>query len=412
MTVHQSLSSISPLATEADVLMADVLQRVQQPPSQYRLGEERYQTLSDWLERDGSPLRGAVEMVYGQGGVAQGSSIASRATNDEFDVDAMVQLAPWVDRGPQYVLDLLYRTVRGEPGSRYYRVTTRCSRCVQVQYDKMHLDLTPSVLQAGMPERQSLIFHHRPETPSVPGKRIVANPYAFTAWFKDNTPPELFLDLAFAEGECLTARADTEPLPPQVGARGMSRALGSLQLTKRYRNLRYDKREERCPPSVLLAKLIGAYKARAVTFAAAVLEHSENLLSIFADLQSERQLIHEVNPRCAYDVLTDRWPSSLHDQALWLSDLRHLVTQLRLYVLGRITLKERQAILADLYGEIPAKSAVLSFAERMGRAKELGETRYQSGTGRLILPGAGLVTGTKALAVPNTSYFGGIRWQT
>lgn len=397
--------SPSPLSNEGDILLADVLARFQQPPGKYEIAEERYQTLAGWIERDGSPLKGAVSLVYPQGGVAQGSSIASRATNDEFDVDAMVELLPHIDRGPAYVLDLLYHTVRGEPGSRYYSMTTRCTRCVQVGYaDRMHVDLTPAVLQIGTPLRESTIFHHRPEDGTNPGMRVTGNPYGFTEWFKLNTPPELMLKAAFDEGR---AYAATEPLPEQIGMHGMSRALASLQFAKRFRNLRYDRRDRRCPPSVLLAKLVAQYKAHEVRFAAAVLEHMRNLLDIFAVHQSRSTLIHEVNPTCSADVLTDRWPNGLGDQALWISDLRHLVAQLDLFVNGEITLTQRKAILADLFGEQAAGDAVLAFAERMGRMKDLGQTRYAGNTGRLILPGAALLTGTRAQAMPHTSYFGG-----
>lgn len=397
--------SPSPISNEADILMADVLGRFQQPPGKYAIAEERYVTLAGWIERDGSALKGNVSLVYPQGGVAQGSSIASRATNDEFDVDAMVELLPHIDRGPTYVLDLLYRTVRGEPGSRYYSMTTRCTRCVQVGYaDNMHVDLTPAVLQAGTPLRQSTIFHHRPEDGNNPGMRFTGNPFGFNEWFKLNTPPELMLKAAFDESRTYAA---TEPLPEQVGMHGMSRALASLQFAKRFRNLRYDRRDRRCPPSVLLAKLVAQYKAREVRFAAAVLEHMRNLLDIFSGHQSRSSLIHEVNPACSADVLTDRWPNSLSDQALWISDLRHLVAQLDLFVNGEITLTQRKAILADLFGEQAAGDAVLAFAERMGRMKDLGQTRYAGNTGRLILPGAALLTGTRAQAMPQTSYFGG-----
>ena len=56
-------------------------------------------------------------------------------------------------------------------------------------------------------------------------------------------------------------------------------------------------------------------------------------------------------------------------------------------------------------GSSSAKSH--AFAERMGRMKDLGQTRYAGNTGRLILPGAALLTGTRAQAMPQTSYFGG-----
>ena len=401
-----------PIASEADLLLAETLVSVQLPPSDYAKAEGRYHTLADWIEREGSPLRGRVERVYGQGGVAQGSSIAARATNDEFDVDAMVELHPDVDRGPAYVLDLLHRTIRGEPGSRYYDVTTRCTRCVQVQYaDKMHVDLTPAILQLGVPERQSTIFHHRVETPHIPGKRVTANPYGFTEWFKQNTPAEPLFAVAIARDSVAVAKADVEPLPDQVAPHGMSRALASLQLFKRYRNLRYDRRDGRCPPSVLLAKLVAGYHASSLTFAAAVLEHAVALRDRFQFEVERNQLIAESNPRCHEDVFTDRWPSAAYDQTIWLGDLNHLVRQLARYVRDTLTLRERQEILGDLFGEYAAGKAIRDFAERMGRDKELGTSRYETGSGRLILPATMLPSAAHARPVPATQYYGGRLWR-
>lgn len=49
------------------------------------------------------------------------------------------------------------------------------------------------------------------------------------------------------------------------------------------------------------------------------------------------------------------------------------MAQLDLFVNGEITLIHRNAILADLFGEQTAGDAVLAFAERMGRMKDLGQ---------------------------------------
>jgi hypothetical protein len=401
-----------PLQSESDILVADVLGRIQAPPGLFATANERYHTQAEWLEREGSPLRGKVEAVYGQGGVSQGSSIAARGTNDEFDVDAMVQLHPSVDRGPEYVLDLLYQTVKGDPGSRYYNVTTRCTRCVQVQYaDKMHVDLTPAILQPGTLARQSTIFHHRAETPEIQGKRVTANPFGFTEWFKRATPPEPYLIEAFDIEVRDLAKAEAEPLPQQVGSHGMSRALASLQLIKRYRNLRYDQRECRCPPSVLLAKLVAEYRAEAMTLAAALLEHAVHLRDCFLLEIGRGKLIHEVNPApCHQDVLTDRWPGSMQDQLLWVADLNHLVAQLTIYVHKELSLKQRQDILSDLFGEQTAQSAMHIFTDRLAKAQRTNGTHYQPGTGKLILPAAAtLATPSQAKAMPSTHYFGGSR---
>ena len=37
--------------------------------------------------------------------------------------------------------------------------------------------------------------------------------------------------------------------------------------------------------------------------------------------------IHVANPRCPADVLTDRWPASMGEQAQFIEDLRNLVKE-------------------------------------------------------------------------------------
>ena len=76
-----------------------------------------------------------------------------------------------------------------------------------------------------------------------------------------------------------------------------------------------------------------------------------------------------------------------------------------------MTLRERQEILAELFGEHAAGEAVRAFADRMGRAKELGESRYQKHTGRLVLPTMAAATSSQAHATPQTSFYGGTRWR-
>ena len=46
---------------------------------------------------------------------------------------------------PAVVLDTVFHTIKGEPGSRYYKVTRRNTRCVTVDYENMHVDFTPAV---------------------------------------------------------------------------------------------------------------------------------------------------------------------------------------------------------------------------------------------------------------------------
>ena len=64
-------------------LLADVAIRIQLSRTDYRKAEERYETLGNWIDRRGSPLEGRVQLVYAQGSMAIGATIASRLTTDE-----------------------------------------------------------------------------------------------------------------------------------------------------------------------------------------------------------------------------------------------------------------------------------------------------------------------------------------
>src|SRR5262249_7835990 len=130
-----------------DILLADIAIRVQLTATDYGKAVSRFQTINDWLEREDSSLRGRVRLLYAQGSMAIGATIASKLRTDEFDIDIIVELdlPPGLDA--EAILDLLFAAIRGTPGSRYYSMTTRRNRCVTVSYaDGMHLDLTPAVL--------------------------------------------------------------------------------------------------------------------------------------------------------------------------------------------------------------------------------------------------------------------------
>src|SRR5713101_5158283 len=176
----------------ADVLLGDVARQIQLPPSDYRLADQHYHALHRHLDRDGSPLKGLVPRIYAQGGVAIGAAIASRFRTDEFDVDAVVELAISPFEAPGAVLDTLYAGVSGDRGSQYFGKVTRRTRCVTVDFDAMHVDLTPAVLLAGQAPRISQIFHAHEREPQHMHRHVTANPWGFAQWFEQQMPAALY----------------------------------------------------------------------------------------------------------------------------------------------------------------------------------------------------------------------------
>jgi len=262
-----------------------------------------------------------VQRFYPQGSMAVGATITSKLKTDEFDIDVVAQLDLPTDVSPQYPLDLLFEAIRGEPGSRYYQMAKRRTRCVTVDYSDMHLDVTPAVRMPNTAERQSWIFHHRPEEPRKPGCKPVANPYGFAEWFKHNTPPDLgfasFFEARADEYErCVLAEAEKDPVPEQESPFRKSKAIIVLQLLKRWRNVQYGKRSGRQPPSIVIAKLVADAAGCGGRLSEELLHQARSMLDYLRWYHDMKRRVRVVNPECALDVLTDRWPGSLPERPI------------------------------------------------------------------------------------------------
>ena len=90
-----------------DVMLAEIALRIQLSPTDHGKAVDRYETVSEWIDRPDSPLHGRVEMTYAQGSMAIGATIARCSERDEYDIDAMVQLGLPRETDPELALSLL-----------------------------------------------------------------------------------------------------------------------------------------------------------------------------------------------------------------------------------------------------------------------------------------------------------------
>ena len=395
----------SALPEVVDILLADIAIRIQLTKTNHDKVVDRFEVMRDWIDRPGSPLHGLVALMYPQGSMAIGATIARASDREEYDIDVIVALlVPW-DSDPQMVLDALYYALRGEPGSRYYDKTTRHTRCVCVTYeDGMHIDLTPAVLVAEREPRTSVIFHSKPEDPSEPKLRLLANPWGLAEWFKVMTPLETDFAKLFEGRAMAQDRAPGEPVPDQEPAYRKSRALVALQLTKRWRNVLFAKRERaklRRPPSVLLSKYFADHANRTATLSGEVEHQARQLLLRLEAEKAAGRLIHEVNPRCRDDVLTDRWPEVPANQNLMIEDLHDFTADMRLLRSGTLSIDKMGAVLERMFGERPARSAVNDYMFPASRP------HVEYGTGCIVRPAAALAAAMPAVRpVAGHTFFG------
>ena len=279
----------------------------------------------------------------------------------------------------------------------------------------MHLDVTPAIRLRELRERTSFIFHSKPDDPGELKRRLYANPHGFAEWFTAMTPAAADADFAeYFERRSLEearlrliAKGETEPVPDQMSAFRKSRALISLQLIKRFRNVRYEHRPNlRRPPSVLLCKYVADHANQTTTLAEEVLHQAAAMLETLEEAHRSGRLAHEENPTCQADVLTDRWPANLEDQQRFIGDLRELRQKLARLIEG-VPLEKMRTILGDLFGERPARDVVSEYIKRYGSQVKQGSGAYLPGTGQI--PAAGVMIGSVPAVARNTpphSFFG------
>lgn len=385
-----------------DALLLEIAKRIQLSPTNYQLAVDRYQTMNAHLNRQDSPLRGLVARLYPQGSMAIGSVISSKFENDEFDIDIVAELAIRADTSPSRVLDTLFHTLNGEKGSLYHGKVKRCSRCVQVQYSEMHLDITPAVLLDWKPDRTSYIFHANEKEPPSEHYPVVANPWGFAQWFQGKMPESVEYLNAFG-------KRGSDPVPDFEAVNSKARPLIALQLLKRWRNKVYDQREGRMPPSVMMSCLIAGNAGHRPSLFDELVAQSQYLLQYFSDHTRQGKLVRVENPACpGEDIFTDRWPENMDAQYTFTRDLESLNNKLAQLSKNR-TVEGCRTIMADLFGEKPTLAAIQTFAERFGGQAHAGGLQHHGKSGAVALGASGIATGLKSTpsyATPKTTFFG------
>lgn len=382
----------------ADELLIDIAIKIQLPPGLYALALERYQTISEWMERPGSPLNGLIDQIHAQGSVLIGATIRCRDDEDLFDLDMVAELlvSEWIE--PEAALDLVEEALAGAKGSRYWDKTDRQSRCVTVEYAEMHIDVTPIVRLANTPNRVGHIFHAKQGTPVSQHRRIEANPWGFGRWYASRTPADdwfgdLLLERALAGNRALAKSADVEPPPGQQDLYRKARATVALQLIKRHVQMLYDRRPSlRRPPSVALSCSVGWNAGGDRTLLDEVIHQAHAFRAELADANAVAAQVEIRNPTWEPDLFTDRWPENLDAQRLFIADLNRFIAALE--KARSATPDELERILATLFGERVTTDVLIEKAAREGTRFSAPGPSVQPRSGRVVSSSATLGGGS------------------
>jgi len=200
----------------------------------------------------------------------------------------------------------------------------------------------------------------------------------------------------------LAKRADAVPVPAQQGAHEKAKAVIVLQLLKRWRNVQYDRRNGRRPPSVMMAKLVADAANHTEALFLELAHQAGYMRRVIGAAHDAQQKVHIINPRCEHDILTDRWPGSFDEQELFVRDLDRLIA--RLTELPKSDLGRMRGILTELFGESPTGAIFESYTRLLGQSIASGRSMHLPGSGRVLTAAADVPAA--AVATPTHTFFG------
>lgn len=375
-------------ADALDEVLLDVAALIELSPRDRRIAENRYRLLKVHLERKSSPLAPYLidgeSLIYAQGSIATSTTIVSGTEDDRFDVDAIVEIDVPSHWDNDHALDLLEEALQGFPGA---NEVVRCTRCVQLRFAFMHMDVTImdrsariSVVRAGE------IFHSPDRGESY---RVPSNPWGFTRWFRNavgigqDTFKELlrrhratvgrdrlpFLD---EQERLVVAKADQVDLPPMIPSHIDAQEAVALKLLKRFLNLRYEGLSMKRPPSIYLTKRAGDVGYTPHGLAAQLFMLADSTAKIMRDHTGRGTRPDERNPSYPLDRINDRWPAEglagAKEMTVFAEQLEYL--RERLKQMERAPLDEMAKIIDDLFGERIGKAQREALAARYDRRQD------------------------------------------
>ncbi len=386
------MSKITP-SQALDEILLDIAIAIEPSDRDRAITDRRYKKLNEHLTKPGGELSPYLtesgSVIFPQGSVAAGTVVVSGDNDDRFDLDAVVQFRIPNDWSDDEALDRLEKALQGFPD---VKKIIRCTRCVQMVFANMHLDVTilDPEIPLNTPERGE-IFHSPDNGRSY---RVCAHPHGFAQWFR----AEMQTNESFAKrieerrrtgaidrlpNGIVAKDASQEDLPKIIPPRLDTQRTVALKLLKRYVKQLFAKREEKSPPSIY--KTFHTGHQTESDFGLCV--QLQTLAQTIADelgehIRNDTKPDHSNPAWPDKDKINDRWPTSSRDMRQFRLDLLNLIDALEKAKSAEFA--DIQEILMELFGETITQRSIKKYMERAGESSQSSTISYAKKTATII----------------------------
>ncbi len=378
MVVASAFALTQDFVNGLDELLFDVCEELQLTSARHDQAVERYETLGDVLEGEGSPFHGLRPKIYPQGSMALGTTV--KPIEGPHDLDFVLELSLAHDRvDPMKLIDRLYRFLKAH--GVYGPMTSPKNRCVRVEYaDEFYMDVLPACRNAAA--GGSCI--------KVPDRAVKgwadSNPLGYIDWFKQKSRKLLV--------ERLLEKA--APVPAQQAVAEKKTLQLVVQLMKRRRDLYHAVDPDLAPISVVLTTLAAdAYCGEPSVSKALMSVLGAIVQRIDTSRRRGEKHLQVCNPSNIAEDLTERWDSNQSAYGAFVKGIRDF--------------HEHWTQLVARGGNVNAELEVL-FGEPVTRvlktrAKRLQESRI---AGKLGITSSGIITsaGAGAVSMRTNTFYG------
>lgn len=280
--------------TLLDDLLNRIGEKLQLNQTRIEKAELSYKSVSEWLKEDELFFKKYDINIYPQGSYRLGTTVKPKS-KEEYDLDFILEVNYDYKRlRPEEFLNQLER--RLNESEVYKNKIERKKRCVAINYENdFHLDVIPALPRDFFKGENLKISDRKLST------WLDSNPKGYIKWFESNF---------IAQNLLLEKALDIEQLPSKVPYSFIQPLQRIVQLTKRHRDVYFEKEKENSPRSIVLTTLIAEYYNSWES-------ESESMLNVLHNIKNEIESnpygrIVIVNPSNPNEKFSDLWDNKPH----------------------------------------------------------------------------------------------------
>lgn len=364
-----------------DKLLVGICGKLQLPPSLYDQADKRYQTISDFIQKDNA-FKNIDLRMYPHGSFRLKTTVKPLSKN-EYDLDFVVEIPSDVMMTPRQLYDHLYRILSND--GVHNDMVEKKSRCIRVSYaNDFHMDIMPGQVinkdtnEIIVPDRELKGWYHH------------SNPIGYAEWFEAQAKNHIINEI----NQQRILKASAEPISDQEIVSRLEPLRRAVQLIKRYRDVYCERRSTEPVRSIVICTLMGYISSSYSSEMGIITDFCSYVNGKIANANGKP---FEIRNPVVDEVLTEKWAEEEQNYIDFVGMMKCLTNDI--HKLASATINTDIALLIkEMFGESITNTVIKEQAENVARLREAGTLAVRSN---------GLLNATKVgVTVRKNTFYG------